>query len=151
MFLRDAAVLALLGGPVAFASTPARPSFKCEAYGKVTYSDVACSGGHQLVSTDTREPAVMSADTVAANQRAGAERAQLKDLETSRHRQERVDELQNRRARSVALSQHHKCLGLALRKKWLEEDVISASARSSRKAKKKSHRLAERYALECGA
>lgn len=131
-------------------SAGAQATFRCDIDGKVSYSDVACPGGKVLPAPDQRPPATVQADAQAAQQRAQADKQQLRALEESRQKEEHADRKARQHAVNVANAQRRKCDALALRKKWLEDEA-SASHRVSAKAKRKSQRLAEQHALECQA
>ena len=88
-------------------------------------------------------------DYSAAKKRADAEKAQLKQLENTRHRAERMEEKNRQRAIAEARTLQRRCTTLAMRKKWSEEDAAGISSRSTRRAKKNAQRLAEQFAAEC--
>ncbi len=132
------------------AKAQAEATFRCDADGKISYSDVACPGGKVLPAADLRAPATVQAESHAAQQRAQADKKQLLTLEENRQKEEHADRKARQHALNVANAQRRKCDALALRKKWLDDEA-SASHRVSAKAKRKSQRLAEQHALQCQA
>lgn len=128
---------------------PANAAFKCEDHGRITYTDVACPGGKLITSNDLRVPTSVHDELLSATQRAASDKRQLSELEASRHRLERLDEQNFRRTRAATANRRHKCAGLALRKKWMEEDAEHSPMHAAGKTKKKLNRFAERVALEC--
>lgn len=128
---------------------PGHAAFKCVDQGRITYTDMACPGGKLIASNDLRVPASIRDDLIGGTQRAASDKRQLGELEAGRHRLERIDEQNFRRTRAATANRRNKCAGLALRKKWMEEDTENASMRSAGKTKKKLHRFAERFAIEC--
>lgn len=127
----------------------AQAAFRCQEHGRVIYTNVACLGGTMVASGDLRDRAGLQADLIAASQRAAADQKRLMELQDERQHAERLEAQQNRRARAAASNRQTKCAALALRKKWLEEDVMNTTIRSARKNRKKLHRFGERYAMEC--
>ena len=143
---------ASLAGLLLIALQPSYATFKCtETGGRIIYTDVACFGGRQLPVTDLREPATLQADRIAAVQRAAGEKAQLDGFQALRWKSERANERQRQRTASTTFVNRKKCAGLALRKKWLQEDVIVASRKTSARKKQKFSRLTEKFTLECSA
>ena len=136
---------------LALLSTGASATFKCIDQGHVTYTDVACASGRLLPSDDLRDTGVLRADSLAAEQRAEADKNRLKLLLDERQKVERSEALQALKTSAATNKRRHLCTALSLRKKWLEEDVTSASKRSARKVKTRLTRIKEQLSLECGA
>ena len=141
--------LRLLPILLVLAAASASATYKCNDRGNVTYTDVACANGHQLPSTDLRDVKALQVDRLAASERAEADKSDLKRLVDERQRNERTEALQRQRSAAAVNKRLHICAKLGLRKKWLEEDVGTASKRSARKVRTKLHRIGEQYALEC--
>jgi hypothetical protein len=137
--------LLLLSLLAAFA-LPASAAFKCEANGKITYSDLPCPNA-KIVKLD--DP-VAPEEAGKALQRAARDQKKLQGLVYERHRQDAIADNEQRRLARLAGTKHKKCASLAQRKKWADEDVATATGRAMAKLKRKAHRAAEKMALECG-
>jgi short-subunit dehydrogenase involved in D-alanine esterification of teichoic acids len=131
-------------------SAPALAVYKCEAAGKVVYSDAPCRNviGGSMKEIDVAPPL---SDTASAQQRAEQNRKELHRLETARKKQEAIDEKERRHAFKTQEAKKKKCRELALRAKWAREDAAQAAGKSSEKARRNAHRAAEKYHLACGA
>ena len=132
-------------------SLPAMAIYKCEAQGRVTYSDIPCGA-----TQTTLPPVPLPVDAAGARQLAADERRQLaamaKRQETERAANER--ERRNSRKDRTALTHQKKCTLLGLERKWSAEDAASGSHTVSEKTqglKKAARRKAERHEAECGA
>ena len=129
---------------------PAQAIFKCTHAGTVEYTDRECAGARTVVPADLRQTDILKADRADAEQRAAAEKAELSRLEKARHANEQqAEKLRQRRVSAMQL-RHRRCQALQMRKKWLEEDRRETRKWSYRIGNKKSKRLAEKYAMECG-
>jgi hypothetical protein len=128
------------------AGTPALAIYKCESGGKVGYSDTPCSSGKNTVLSAATQPALAS----DANSRLLRDKAELGRLERERHQGEAQDEKERARDARLAANHRKKCDALALRRKWAEEDAAHAVGKSAEKVKRKAHRSAEKFELECG-
>ena len=129
----------------------AHATYKCSERGHLIYTDVPCPAGQLLPSTDLRDEAARRNDFVAATQRAEAEKNRLKQLVDERQRSERIETLQARKVNATVSKQRRLCTALGLKKKWLEEDVSTASKRGVRKTRTRLQRIHEQYALECAS
>ena len=134
------------------AATPAWAVYKCEADGKVTYSDAACTNGKTL-SVDTGKgnagiTPVPSIQNNAASQRLQREQA---NADKQRLKAQQKAEREAIRAKRVEDKQKRKCAQLAQRKKWADEDVRTATVKNLEKARRKSQRVNEQYQAECPA
>ena len=145
------ALLGILTTANAHGAQATSQMFRCIERGSVIYTDRACSDGHAVANFDLRSPTSRREAHAAALAQADSDRQHLAQLQEVRLRAERIEEQRNRRDRAHSLAHQKTCANLALRKKWSEEDAASASRRASKKTKKKMHRAAERYAVECGA
>lgn len=125
--------------------------FKCRDKGSVEYTDAPCTVGRAVSPTDRREPETLRVDRSEALQRAAADKAELIRLENARHASEQQAEKTRLRQLSAMRTRRQRCDTLLLRKKWLDEDKRAATSRSTKSISKKSRRLAEKYALECGS
>lgn len=129
----------------------AHAAFRCDAHGKVTYSDVACDGGVLVSSSDLRGQATIKAEQDDASRRATTDRMQLQRFEESRKKIEHAERKERLHASTVASAKLRKCEMLEQRRKWAEEDVATASSRNTEKARRKARRIAEQYVLDCKA
>ncbi len=137
------AILALL---TAYASA-ALALNKCEADGKITYTEAPCPGAKTL-DTDNRP----AADIASAKQRAAKEKTDLKRIEVQRAKSEAQQARTDQAAARLAKVQDRKaakCDKLALRKQWAEEDAAKASGKTQEKAKTRAHRAGQAYTLAC--
>ncbi|EJL81168.1 hypothetical protein PMI16_04774 [Herbaspirillum sp. CF444] len=135
-------------------AAPAWAIYKCEADGKVTYSDAACADGKTLnVDTGKSGAGIARTPTQAAgdktqSQRLEHERARA-DKQQAKARQKA--EREAARAKLVEDKQKRKCTLLAQRKKWADEDLRTATVKNLEKARRKSLRVNEQYQAECPA
>lgn len=129
---------------------PAQAIVKCTDRGSIEYTDGVCPNGRTEILRDLRSSDTLNADRADAARRAAADKAELNRLEKSRQFSEQQTDKFRRRQLSGMQLRQQQCQKLLLRKKWLEEDRHEATSRSHRKLSKKSQRLAERYAMECG-
>jgi hypothetical protein len=130
------------------ASAPALAVYKCEAAGKVVYSDAPCRSttGGSMKEIDIAPPL---SDAATAQQRAEQDKKELQRLETARRKQEAIDEKERHHAFKAQEAKKKKCRELALRSKWAREDAAQAVGKSSEKARRNAHRAAEKYHLAC--
>jgi hypothetical protein len=126
---------------------PALAIYKCEANGKVSYSDVPCRGA-QLLNMSEDSQTMLATQT--AQQQLAQQKAQLKQLQSARHQRETREEKEQQKTARLAAAHEKKCKAMALRVKWSQEDAASANSRSQEKAKLKARRMTEQYKLECG-
>jgi hypothetical protein len=124
---------------------PALAVYKCESGGKLSYSDTPCLGGKNIMMSEAVEPA----DATDANSRLLRDKAEVNRLERERHQREAHDEKERQQAARAVARNQKKCDSLALRKKWAEEDAAHATGKSAEKIKRKAHRSAEKFELEC--
>jgi hypothetical protein len=129
------------------AAAPAFAVYKCESNAKITYSDTACTGGR---STDLGNPATGSDNAAQARRELAQQKAEVKRLETARHKQEAQQEKLRKAAASSETARQKKCASLARRKKWADEDFAAAAGKSREKARRKARRAEETYSSECG-
>jgi len=129
-------------------STPAWAIYKCESNGAVIYSDTPCQG-KSVNLTDQLNHSVSPEETAQARQRTLQEKKEAARLEKIRHKQEALEEKENRQATRAASKHRKTCAKLAQHVKWSEEDARHAAGRSFEKARRKARRAAEKYALEC--
>jgi hypothetical protein len=137
---------ALLSALLVSLSMPAFAIYKCEAGGKVAYSDTRCAGG-QTIDVDNA-----ASDNGAQSRRELAQqKAELKRLESMRHKQEAQQAKLRRTAARAEAAKQKKCGSLARRKKWADEDVAAATGKSAERARRKAQRARETYEDECGS
>jgi hypothetical protein len=130
-------------------SAPALAIYKCEAAGKVVYSDVPCHNAGGTIKEIAVAPPLSDADS--AHQRSTQDKKELHRFEAARKKQEAIDDKNRKRAFKVQEAKKKKCDDLALRAKWAQEDAAQAVGKSSEKAKRNAHRAVEKYQLACGA
>ena len=130
-----------------FLSSPAFAIYKCNANGKITYTDLPCTSGTSIdLGSDGR---ASPADAAAAHQRAEQEKRELTRLEKTRHQQEALAEKEQRVAAHAAMAKKQRCTGLERRAKWSAEDVATATSKHSEKVKRKARRASDVYQAEC--
>jgi hypothetical protein len=123
---------------------------KCAGIGSVEYTDGDCANARTVAMTDLRKADILKADRAEAARRAAADKAELIRLENARHFNEQQAEKHRSRQMSAMRLRQQRCQELLLRKKWLEEDRREATKRSYKNSSRKSQRLAEKYAMDCG-
>jgi hypothetical protein len=138
----------LLSAVLISATIPAFAIYKCESGAKVTYSDTACIGSQ---STDLGNPATRSDNASQIRRELAQQKAEVKQLETARHKQEAQQEKLRKTALRTEAARQKKCASLARRKKWADEDAAAATGKSREKARRKARRAEEVYDSECGA
>lgn len=127
-------------------SIPSFAIYKCEAGGKVSYSDVECGGGKTLDVSIT--PGVNPTED---SKRALQEKRQLEQLQKARHKREAKEDKERQQAARADASKQKKCATLGRRQKWADEDAAAAKGKASDAARRKASRIAEEYLAECGA
>lgn len=129
---------------------PAQAIVKCTGFGSVEYTDGDCANTRTVAMTDLRRADTLKADRAEAARRAAADKAELIRLENARRFSEQQTEKLRHRQMSATRVRQQRCQDYLLRKKWLEEDRRDATSRSYKNSSRKSQRLAEKYAMECG-
>lgn len=125
-------------------SVPSFAIYKCEADGKVSYSDEECTGGKTLdISNAT------PADAAESQQRLDREKRLLSRLENERQKQDARVEKERLRTAKANADQQKKCATLARRQKWADEDAALATGKSGEKARQRARRAAEQYDEAC--
>ena len=127
------------------AATPAWSIFKCEADGKVSYTDTPCDGG-KFIEAATTAPA----DATHAIRQATQEKRQLKVLERERHKREAAEERDLKKASRESAARHRKCAAHARRQKLANQDVARSTGIANEKARRKAQRITEDYEAACG-
>lgn len=119
---------------------------RCESGGKLSYSDLPCSGATAM-TIDATPPVERNIRASDANQqRQAAELARLQQLREVRERQDqRIRDL----AARGAAAREKKCHTLEMQRKWREEDLRDASLKQEANARKRLRRTEERYRDEC--
>ena len=126
-------------------AAPASAIFKCDAGGKVSYSDVPCDGGKVL-----EIKAGPSSDTDTGTRQAAKEKGKLQALERERHRREAVEERDLRKASRESAARHKKCAAHARRQKLANADVAASTGLANEKARRKARKITEDYEAACG-
>lgn len=127
-------------------SLPALAIYRCEAGGKVSYSDQPCANG-RLVDIKA-EDAPRDAGKAAAA--LSQDKARLRELESDRRRREDKEESERKAVARANFAKRNRCRVLEQRKNWATEDVATASGRTQEKAKRKMRRVSEQFEGECG-
>jgi len=136
-------LLCLIAGLIA--SAPAAAIFKCDAGGKVSYSDMPCDGGKRL----DINAAPVSGDSDAGRQ-AAREKEQLQALEHERHRRETAEQRELRKASRESAARHKKCEAHARRQRMANDDVRKSTGVANEQAKIKAQRVTADYEAACG-
>ena len=128
-------------------ASPALAVFKCEADGKVTYSDTACAGGKRLDLKDR----VPESDARQATLRARQQKAELDRIDAlQRKEQAQQAKVRNQIARANA-RQAKKCDALAKSKQPADDAIATAPEKSITQVKAKARQAGERHAAECSS
>lgn len=140
----------LLLSILALLSAPALAINKCEANGKISYSDAPCRNGKasKIEAESRSEPT--SSDIANARQQAAREKNELNRLENERQQNEAREEKERHQLARANAGKQKKCADLALRRKWAEEDAAGASGKSAEKVRRTARRQAEKFDQECG-
>jgi hypothetical protein len=136
----------LLLPPVLLLAAPAFAVYKCQADGKVSYSDIPCPSGN-----GSRLDAAKAPDAGEAQRRLARDKAEAKRLEAERHKREAQESAQRRTSAHVLEKQEKKCAQLAQRKQWAAEDAARAGVKSADKMQRKARRAEQQFQQECGA
>lgn len=102
-----------------------------------------CAGGHRL-DLDAAPP-----PDIDSRRQLVQEKAELKQLENARHKQEAKGAKEGQRATRAFAVKQKKCATLARRQKWANEDAARATLKTAEKAKRKARRAEEVYQAEC--
>jgi hypothetical protein len=131
-------------------SAPALAIYKCEAGGKISYSDNPCGNGKSVRLEESPRSTPLSPDVATARQQATRDKNELKRLENERQQREAQEDKERRKLAQADAAKRKKCAELALQQKWAEEDAGAASGKSVEKAKRNARRKAEKLQMECG-
>ncbi len=134
---------------LALCASPVLAAYKCEANGKTTYSDEPCPGGKQVDLKNTPGGSISDEDRKRATRQSAHDKAELKRLEKEREKRDAAAEKEQKKSAKEQKQQTKKCTKLSMRKKWAEDDAAASMGKSSEKAKRRAHRLAEQYVIEC--
>jgi hypothetical protein len=129
--------------------------YKCESNGKILYTDAHCAGGKlpDLRERVRNNPPLSVMAVKAEIARAKQEANRLRE---QRLVQEAMEQAQQQR---LALDDYiftKKCVALALRKRWADEEAQLASGfagyqDTEYKARRIAHAVNEKYELECAS
>ncbi|MGV3743158.1 MAG: hypothetical protein ACO1NO_12695 [Burkholderiaceae bacterium] len=123
--------------------------YKCEANGKIIYSDEECTEGRaKAIDTTNSQLSDSAANEAAA--RSKREKEALKLLEEKRRKEEVLEEKARQKKLRAEEALNKKCQAMALKVKWSEEDASAATGKSAEKSKRTAHRNREKYEAECG-
>ena len=122
-------------------------AYRCEADGKIIYSDQPCSAGRQSeVAVDAPGPS--AEDRAAAAARLRNDKAAAVAMERDREKRERVEHV-SARAGSDRSKQFNACTKLAVRARRAHEDYNLAGPREQAKKRVRMLRADEDYAALC--
>ena len=141
------ALVALL---LLFATAPASAIYKCESNAGTSYSDLPCPGGQRLTIDAAAASADDNSDNSDGKRRLAREKAELKQLQATRHKQEAAARKQQQKARKAYEAKRKKCATLALRLKWAREDAADAGLKKAAGARRKARRAEQAYQAACG-
>lgn len=127
------------------AASPAMAVYRCDADGKISYTDAPCAGGERIQVEVTSAKA-----TEAAQRRVTNEKNQLAEIERAAAKLATENAKAQRRAARANAAERKRCDKLALRSKWTEEEASVAKGKSLEKALRKAQRAQEQYERECG-
>lgn len=136
-------------------SAPAWAVYKCESAGQVSYSDTACANGKTLAMQDDQDnqgikPRPSARDKATAQQLQRQQRERAKADKQQAKAQAKA-EREEARAKLLQEKKQRKCVQLAQRKKWAEDELRSANMKNQEKARRKSQRASDQYLAECPA
>ncbi len=123
---------------------------KCEADGKISYSDSPCGNGKAIKFEEPPRSSPLSPDVANARQKAARDKNELMRLENERQQREGQEVKERRKLAQVDAVKRKKCVEMSLQRKWAEEDAAAASGKSAEKAKRTASRKAEKFQIECG-
>ncbi len=141
--MRLLTALFLLAAPL-----PALAIYKCENAGKVSYSDMPCTGNR--TSTITTDHNTIGPGPAGDDARLERQKDELARMQRARHQREAREETAARKAAKAYAAHEKKCAALAQRKKWREEDAAMATGKKVARARLLARRMGEKYQLECG-
>ncbi|MES2537971.1 MAG: hypothetical protein V4632_19085 [Pseudomonadota bacterium] len=127
--------------------------YKCESNGETLYTDARCPGGklpdlrERVRNNPPLSVTAVKAETARAKQEASR-------LQEQRHMQEAMELAQRQRLAFDDYIFTKKCVALALRKRWADEEAQLASGFAGyQETEHKTRRIAravnEKYELEC--
>lgn len=130
-------------------SAPALAIYKCEAGGKVSYSDAPCRDGKSRRLEDATWDMPSAPDVESAKSRAAREKNEVKQIEKARQQQEAQEEKDRQKLARTDAGKRKRCADLALQQKWAEEDARGATGKSAEKARLAALRKGEKFKMEC--
>jgi sRNA-binding protein len=139
------ALFCLLAG----AGSTASAAYRCEANGRVIYSDAPCPGGRQVDLNLTPGGSLSEKEAGKSREQLKQNKKELERLRKERHKREAVEEKEQKKAAREQAKKRKRCDNLAMRKKWAEDDARASVGKASERARLKASRLAEQYAMEC--
>lgn len=140
-FLRSLVVAGLL-----LFSIPAYAIYRCEAAGKISYSDLPCPGARQLDIKDSR------IDSPSTEKKQLLEDKKFLDkVEKARRKETEAQYKAQQRAAKQRAALEKKCAALSRRQRYASEDVSAAPQKAMEKARRKASRITEQYEAECKA
>lgn len=137
---------------LSLAAAPVLAINKCEANGKITYSEAPCSQGKATVIAAPPTPS--AADVAAAKKVAASDALTLKKIELEKAKEAklaaRADQANARQAAKNA-KRAKACAQLEQKWRWAEQDAAKAAQKNQEKLREKAKRMGEKWALECKA
>lgn len=125
---------------------PSQAAYRCLDQGRVIYQDTPCPNGKIIASA----PPADKKDRTAALQRAAKNKAESKQIDTTRAKAEAEAAKLARQTAKENQQRAQQCKILAMQQKWAEQDAQQASAKQANTAKLKAQRAAEKAQALCG-
>jgi hypothetical protein len=136
-------------------SSLAQAVYRCESNGEVSYRDKPCPGG-KIVRLQESLSNIPPASRAAPRRKNEAAEAEARRPTSERATLEARQENQERQLLYVDAVNERKCVELALRKRWADEETIVGSSITDRSGQAEyratglAQYLTERYYSECG-
>lgn len=123
-------------------------TYKCMEDGVTSFTQQPCKSGVSI-------PLKLQSDEVTAEARQQAlnlsakEKAELRQLQEARQREESQMEKQMRALAAKNEKKKQQCASLQLKEQWAREDLANASGKNEAKAKSRLKRAKEKTQLSC--
>jgi DNA-binding transcriptional MocR family regulator len=133
-------------------TTLAQAVYRCESNGEISYRDRPCPGG-KIMSLQESLRNIPPQAQAAAKARMEAE---ARRLAAEHAKREEKQEIQQRQLLYLDAVNERKCVELALRKRWADEErtvglsITDRSGQAEYRAASLAGYLTERYYTECG-
>lgn len=131
-------------------SLPAFAIYKCEAGGKISYSDLPCNDTQTGSKSGRIVTPPAPTDTRAAQEKLMQDKRRLQALETQRNKEEASAAKERQKIAKEQERKKKRCATLEQRTRWAKEDAARASLKRMAREQRKAQRAAEKQQLECG-